>query len=125
MRQPGQSWLLILEKRRLMMGGLLSTRWADHHKRGVVEDCLEIDAHEVARQGGRRADRVWDGQRPWPIYYCIESVPEDAEQLQVAINLPNRAESQVARLEITAPLGRSCLGFESRSRAGQKKRRIW
>jgi hypothetical protein len=56
--------------------------------------------------------------------YCIESVPEDAEQLQVAIDLPNRAESQVARLEITAPLGRSCLDFESRSRAGQKKRRI-
>ena len=97
-----------------------------HHKRGVVEACrLEIDAHEVARPGGRRADLVWDGQRLLPVRYCIEPVPEDAEQLQVAINLPNRAESQVARLEITAPLGRSCLGFESRSRAGQKKRRIW
>ena len=87
-----------------MMGGLLSTRWGDHPKRGVVEACrLEIDAHEVARPGGRRADLVWDGQRLLPVHYCIESVPEDAEQLQVAINLPNRAESQVARLEITHP----------------------
>jgi hypothetical protein len=84
-----------------MMGGLLSTRWGDHHQHGVVEECrLVIDAHEVARPGGRRADLVWDGQRLLPIYYCIE---EDAEQWQVAINLANRAESQVARLEITHP----------------------
>jgi hypothetical protein len=104
MRQPEQSWLLILEKKGLTMGGFLSTRWGDHHKRGVVEECrLVIDAHEVARQGGRRTDRFWDGQRLLPIYYCIEEVPEDADSMQVAIDLAGRAEIQVARLESTHP----------------------
>ena len=60
------------------MGGLMSTRWGNHHKRGVVEECrLEIDAHAVARPGGRRTDFVWNGQRLLPVYYCIESVPEE------------------------------------------------
>jgi hypothetical protein len=87
-----------------MVGGLLSTRWGNHPKRDVVEECrLEIDAHAVARPGGRRTDFVWNGQRLLPVYYCIESVPEEVEQFQVAINVGGRAEVQVARLEITRP----------------------
>jgi hypothetical protein len=82
----------------------MSSRWGSHRKRAVVEECrLVIDAHEVARPGGRRSDLVWDGQRLLPIYYCVESGPEDGEQWQVAINLPNRAAVQVARLEATRP----------------------
>jgi hypothetical protein len=57
----------------------------------------------VARPGGRRTDLVWDGQHLLPIRYFIESVPGDRQQLQVAIDLADRAEIQIARLEITHP----------------------
>ena len=86
-----------------MMGGLLSTRWGDHHKRGVVENCLAIDAHELARQGRRATLLFFNGHRLFFIRYCIESAPGDGEPFQVTLDLAERGGIQVVPIEITHP----------------------
>jgi hypothetical protein len=86
-----------------MMGGLMSTRWGDHRKRGVVEDCLVIDAHELARQGRRATLLSYHGHRLFFIRYCIESAPGDGEPFQVTLDLAERAGIQVVPIEITHP----------------------
>jgi len=86
-----------------MMGGLMSTRWGDHPKRDVVEDCLVIDAHELARRGRRATLLSYDDHRLFLIRYCIESAPGDGEPFQVTLDLAQRAGIQVVPIEITRP----------------------
>jgi hypothetical protein len=68
-----------------------------------VEACLEIDAHELARQGRRATLLSYDGHRLFFIRYCIESAPGDGEPFQMTLDLAERAGIQVVPIEITHP----------------------